>query len=367
MSLVNEIKDGEGGEKRVGVKTTDIFGNGLKVYTFKGVTREYQGAYLTNQTYGTDMAQDGTPAGVPDEIHDGTDSVLWTASAINGTWTFDSTAQANTGTKSVDATATVNGNIAQFAKGSTVTGANYVSITGFIYLTSFPVAGTKQINIVSFDTGLGSSVGLTADIGNYIDKGTLNAWQQFTIPLTALSGTADFDAIRIETVDVGPQNAPAYYLDDIQLEQNGGGGVIKYNIGPEAGDIWKVNGLHITMADDYAGTVINGTMPSIPYTGFFNVSSLANGINIQRLQLDDIKFNLLLKDFIDLMGAPMQKTLDNGSDGTNSWISVTLKFPEPFLLYGDTKDKVNVIISDDLSALLHFKMSLSYSQTVDEI
>jgi hypothetical protein len=365
--ITSEIKDGEGTSKKAGVQETDIFGNGLKVYTFKGVTREYGGSYLLNDTYGDNMAQDGTPAGVPDPIHDGIDSVLWTASAISGTWTFNSTAQAFAGTRSIDGTATVNGDVAQFDKGSTVTAANYISITGYIYITSWPTAGTKEVLIYSWDTGTGTQVGSSVDIGDFVNTATLNSWQQFTIPLSSLGGTADFDAIRIQSVDSGPQQAPDYYLDNIQLEQNGGGGILQYSTGPEQDDIWKVNALHITIADAFTGVVTNGTLPGIPYNGLLGESTLANGINIRRKKLDDIVFNYIVKDFIDIMSIPADKIFNYGGDGTNSWISITLRFNTPFLLYGSTNDKINTIVSDDLSGLLYFKMSISYGQKVDEI
>lgn len=365
--ITSEIKDGEGTSKKAGVQKTNIFGNGLKVYTFKGVTREYGGSYLLNDTYGDNMAQDGTPAGVPDPIHDGIDSVLWTASAISGTWTFNSTAQAFAGTRSIDGTATVDGDIAQFDKGSTVIAANYVSISGYIYITSWPIAGTKEVLIYFWDTGTNTQVGASVDIGNFVNTTTLNSWQQFTIPLSSLGGTANFDAIRIQTVDSGPQQAPNYYLDNIQLEQNGGGGILQYSSGPEGNDIWKVTSLNITMADAFTGIVSNGTLPGIPYNGFLNESTLSNGINIQRQKLSDIVFNYIVKDFIDIMSLPADKIFDYGGDGVNSWVSITLKFNTPFLLYGDSSDKINVIIGDDLSGLLHFKMSISYGLKVSEI
>lgn len=367
MSIVGEIKDGEGTNKKAGVQQTNIFGSGLKVYTFKGVTREYGGEFLINNTYGDNMAQNGTPLGVPDPIHDGIDSVLWTASAISGTWTFNSTAQAFAGTRSVDATATIGGDVAEFDKGSTVTAANYTSLTGYIYITSWPTAGTKEVLIYCWDTVGGVQVGSSVDIGNFVNTSTLNSWQQFTIPLSSLSGTANFDAVRVETIDVGPQGAPDYYLDNLQLEQAGGGGVLEYSAGPEGDNIWKVDAIHISMADAFTGTVGDGTLPNIPYSGFFNITTLSNGINIQSKELNVTKFNFNLKDFIDIMALPLEKIFDYGGDGTNSWCSVTLKFSTPFLLYGETNDRLNVIISDDLSGLLHFKTSISYGFKVEEI
>ena len=88
---------------------------------------------FTNDTYGTDLNQNVTFGGAPEEVHDGTDNAYWTGTAISGTWTFDSTDQANTGTKSIDGTDTVNNSIAQLAKGASLDVTSYVAITGYIY------------------------------------------------------------------------------------------------------------------------------------------------------------------------------------------------------------------------------------------
>ena len=42
--------------------------------------------------------------------------------------------------------------------------------------------------------------------------------------------------------------------------------------------------------------------------------------------------------------------------------SLNLKMPVDFFLEGLTNDELRVIISDDLSGLLHFKISVSYSE-----
>jgi len=138
MTLKNHITDpGSGIEAQVFKKN----GNGLYVITDPKTELTITGGPMTNATYGQEMAQDGSASGTPDKVHNGTDDALWTASAISGTWVFDSTDQAHTGTKSIDATATVNDSVAQFAKGSDLTISSYNSITGWIYATSWPVVG----------------------------------------------------------------------------------------------------------------------------------------------------------------------------------------------------------------------------------
>lgn len=367
MPIVNTISDGEGTNGEAGVQKTDLFGQGLKVYTYNGVTREHSGKFFLNETYGSLMNQNGSASGVPEEIHNGIDTVLWTASAISGSWIFDSTAQAFAGTRSIDATSTINGDVAEIDKGSTITATNYESLTGHIYITSWSSAGTKEVRIYCWDTALGSQVGLTIDLSSYIDNTILNSWQQFTIPLSDLSGTADFDAIRIETIDIGGQPAPDYYLDNLQLEQSGGTGTLQYIAAPEPSDIWKVYSIHITMADAYAGTVTDGTLPNIPYDGFLSLNTLSSGINIQNRRFGKVTATNTYRDFIDMIATFTDKSLTYGGDGTNTWFSINFNFSKPILLIGENQDEFLVNISDDLSSLLFFKMSISYSTKVEEI
>ena len=83
--------------------------------------------FFRNDTYGLDINQDASLGGSTDGIHDGTDTALWTASALSGTWTFNSTFTGtgwpSNGTQSIDATATVNGDQALFTRASAILGS----------------------------------------------------------------------------------------------------------------------------------------------------------------------------------------------------------------------------------------------------
>jgi hypothetical protein len=357
MPTFSHITDGEGTNNKAGVLHKELIGNGLKVYTYKGIQREFNGAFLTGPR-GSEMNIDPSVGGTPDQVYDGGDTVLWTPTTIVGNAaSFDetSTAQARTGTQSLDATNSTNNETIQFAKGSTVTGANYTSVSGWIYITGWPTSGTKAVDIYCWDTGTNSIVGIEANIGDYVDTTLFNVWQSFNIPTADLNSNADFDAVRITTIDIGGGAPPDYYIDDLQIEETGGPETYKF--APEPDKIYKVQDFYITMADAYVNAA-----NSIPYNGFLAVPTLTTGIVIQRIRDGEVTYSATLKDFIDLISLPFEDVLDIGTDGTNTWFSVSLKMPVDFFLDGSTNDEFRIIISDDLSGLLYFKTSLSYSE-----
>jgi len=364
MGLETKIIDGEGSKKRVGSKTTEEFGTGLKVYTFEGNPLGFQSATFVNDTYGAALNQDATTGGTPDQVHNGIDSVLWTAAATVGTWTFNSTAQARSGTNSIDATATTNNDLATISKGSSLTIANYEALTGWIYITSWPTSGTKDVQIEGYIGATATVVSSVLDLSSYIDTTLFNTWQKFTIPFADFAFTSStLDAIRIRTIDIGGGAAPNYYLDDIQFEETGG--PIIFTVGPDPGKKWRITHLSYILADAYAGTVTNGTMPSIPYTGFLGVGTLANGTVIRRIQYGEIRFSNTTTDFIDYISTAAPKKVISGSDGTNTWVRLEAEFQAPIIFDGDKGDRYELIISDDLSGLLYYRAVIAYCEELE--
>jgi hypothetical protein len=361
MGLETKIIDGEGSKKRVGSKTTKEFGTGLKVYTFEGNPLGFQSATFTNDTYGAALNQDASVGGTPDQVHNGIDSVLWTAAATVGSWAFNETAQAHTGTKSIDATGTVNNDLATISKGSSMTIANYQALTGWIYITSWSTSGTKDVQIEGYNSATVSVEGTTINLSSYIDTTLFNTWQKFTIPFVDFAFTSStLDAIRIRTIDVGAGAPPNYYLDDIQFEETGG--PIIFTVGPQPGEKWRITNLSYILADAYAGTVTNGTMPSIPYTGFLGVSSLTNGTTIRRIQFGETQFSNTTTDFIDYISTAAPKKVISGSDGTNTWVRLEATFENPIIFDGGKSDRYELIINDDLSGLLYYKAVIAYCE-----
>jgi len=311
-------------------------------------------AFFTNEIYGNDMAQNVTFGGAPENVHNGTDNAYWTGSALSGTWTFDSAAQVHAGAKSVDATATVNGNTAQFAKGGSLSLSGYVALTGWIYLSAWDDRGTKDINLELWST---AQVGVTIGLRDYIDVNTVGAWQKFVVTVQ------DFDAVgqtittmRVTTVDLLAGAPPDYYLDDIQFEETGS--PIQYTIEPEKGTWFYVDRMRLTMADNVASTVADGTLQGLAYNAFLGVSALTNGILYQRIQGGEVALSNLAKQLSDYAVFPNTQISAVG-DGTNTMLMIDMPFAYPEILRAENDDRIRITVRDDLSGLLLFETTVS--------
>lgn len=357
MSLNNYITDPSTGVRAEVTENADK--HSLVVATHPLKTYNNSIRFFLNDTYGAEMNQNATAGGTPVEIHNGTDDAYWTATAIAGTWDFDSTDQAHAGTKSIDATDTGNNNIAQIAKGGDQDLTGYVSITGWVYLTAW--RGGNHIELYGWDTGTGVIVGNSVYIDDYIDTNTLGSWLSFSIPLGDLGLTDEtIDAVRIRTLTAN--RPPDYYLDDIQIEETGE--PLVWTVEPDKETWLHIYSMNVTIADAYAGTIDTGssnivpTMPSIPYNGWLGVSELSNGVVYQRYQSGIIEETFSIKRFADLMTFSDASVTGYGSDGTNTWVSVSIKFTEPIILKEEEEDRISLILSEDLSGLLFYRTSV---------
>lgn len=304
--------------------------------------------FFINESYGADLNQNVTLGGTPVKIHNGIDNVLWTASAISGIWTFDSTAQAHAGTRSIDGTATGKNSTAQFAKGSSQDLTGYTSISGWIYLTGWG-AGTQHLQFFGWNVSTGVIVGNLINIDDYINTGILNSWQKFTISLSDM-GLAGATISAFRLVVTATSITPNFYLDDLQIEETGT--PIEFQLEPDTGTWLHVNSFQILMADAYSGTVADGTMPSIPYDSLLGVSALVTGISYKRVTSGEIVSSAVIKQFLDFMAFSNANVTGYGSDGTNTWITVNMQFTEPVILKSEEEDKMSLTINDDLSDLL---------------
>ena len=49
----------------------------------------------------------------------------------------------------------------------------------------------------------------------------------------------------------------------------------------------------------------------------------------------------------------------NGSDGTNTWVTVNMTFTEPIILKYENEDEMSLTVNDDLTGLLELKVGAS--------
>lgn len=351
MPIKSVIDDPNGaGQARV-IDKPDLE-QGLMVYTeparnIRVTNSAFQNVDTGSINLNVNAAFSGTPLG----IHNGTDSTLWTASALSGTWTFNSTAQAHTGTRSIDATATHSNQEAQFEYGSTATVSNYTAITGWIYITKWGAPLDRDVSL--YFRLSGSTVSDIISLRPFINIGMIDEWQKFTIPLDdfALSSVTVNQLIVRTSGTSG--NAPDYYLDDIQLEESG---IEIYQVAPNKGEILRIDQISIAMADAYDGTLANASHPNIKYNQFLGVASLTNGLALRRTSNGAIlPGTVIYRNHLDLMAFPGIE-YQSGGDATNTWVAYKTRLSHPLELDSRKKETLQLVLSDDLSGLLYFRI-----------
>ena len=319
-------------------------------------SREYvaRSLFFRNEIYGLNLNQNASLGGSTDGIHDGTDTALWTASALGGTWTFNSTFSATgwptNGTQSIDATATTNGDQALFTRSSAIDSGNYSAVSGKIYLSSFD--DTRHSVLIFFRLA-GVQVGTATDITNFVDSGSLNAAQQFVIPLSTLGVTGNIDEMVIQTVRTSGSQ-PDYYLDEISLSQSGS---FVYTVEPQTGQTYEFDTVEFLMADALNTTLTDASMQNLSYDQILGVSQLPNGINLRLTIGGRILFSGTFRDLGDILIAAFTVE-SSGCDGTNTFLKLTAKLSSFVKLKADRRDKLEITISDDLSGLLRFRANV---------
>lgn len=358
MSINTKIVDGGGTRKTAEVAESIDNGRGLKVFTYDGITKTNSARTSTNNIYGIEMNIGGTITGTPDNVHNGTDNTYWTGSILSGApgeFIFNSTDQAQSGTRSINATGSDNNDQAIFTISSTIDLSNYTSVSGGIHIISWPTSGTDK-NVRFYFRNGGTAVGTEVSLSSYINIGIFNTWQNFKIPLSAFSlGSTIVDELVMRTVDIGGGAPPDYYIDELKINDNSSSAEISYSIAPSLGEVWEVNNLGFVFADQFAGTLSNGTMPAIPYDSILGVPALSNGVLLRRIQNEEVLFSSVMKDTLEFIGGASETSFISGSDGTNTWMKITRIFPGTFLLIGDLNDRLEIVIQDDLRGLLRMR------------
>lgn len=353
MGIKTLIEDPDGGGISRIITKPDLDA-GLMVYTDSArTTARFARNFTEILTGSSSLAVDGRFSGTPEHIHNGTDNVYWTATALSGNWTFDSTNQANSGTMSVDARSTVHNDEAQFEAASSITANDYVAIAGAVYVNSWPSGGTKEVEIEARLAGV--LVGNLVGLSNYIDTGNQNTWQSFSIPIADMGLAADeVDQIVVRTIDIGTGLPPNYHLDDMAWQQQGGA---TYRLKPKQGEIMYMQGISYTLSGPYDSTLNNSALPNIKYNQLLGLSALTNGIRINTIAEGQEVFTLLVKQHIDLIGSPYL-TMYSGGDDTNAWIKYDFQFPvnSEVKLDSRNEDSLTIALADDLSSLHTFEV-----------
>jgi hypothetical protein len=348
MAIDVKIEDGQSKNGSASVVSKNDVPPGLLTYTEPYRDIIGQTKAFVSPVHGAEFNVNAAFGGTPDKIHDGTDSVLYTGSALTGTWDFASTTQAQAGTKSIEAINTVNNDEAQLERGSAISNTAYTAMSGYIYITSWATNGTKEVTVRNRLAGV--DVGLELNLSNYIDTTLFNTWQKYNIPIADFAMPAGtIDQVIVKTVDIGGGAAPNYYLDVMQWEETGGA---TWTIEADAQSIFRISTLTIAIADAYDSTLASASHQKVPYNTLLGVSALATGIGFKLTTNEVVRFDGTFKQHIDFMSFP-GITCQSGGDGTNTWVTYTVPFDPSAVLDYRTGDKFEMTLSEDLSGLLY--------------
>ena len=309
---------------------------GVTVYSERRIDLQPNFLPALNPTVGFAMNINAAFSGTPEGIHDGTDAVLWTASAVTGIWDFASTAQAHSGTKSIDATLTNNNDAALFTDGGTISMTGFVALTGWIYVNKLTGSGAKGVELQARLNGVDQ--GNPIDLVNFADFGIVGAWQKFTIQIS-LMGLSDETINELEIVTLNAAGSFEYYLDDMQWEQLGG---FNYTVFPAPGTWFRTQLVEFTFKDAIA---------SLDMGKFMALSALTNGVQLTVQTRGSILFVPPFRAMEDFLLFPGSEINSREDDGTNIYLKIRSPNPEEIVLKSELGDFVNVFVADDLSGL----------------
>ena len=154
----------------------------------------------------------------------------------------------------------------------------------------------------------------------------------------------------------GPQ--VAFDIDNIRLET--GDAPVVFTMAPLRGEVLYITEIRFGIADNVsgivtvAGTTENHSMDNLSYDKILGVSALTNGIVFTRIQNGKTLFAVTLKQLGDFLSTG-SNLINVISDGTNTFITLLVEFPEPIIIEGNsTENFLSFTISDNLSGLLVF-------------
>lgn len=242
----------------------------------------------------------------------------------------------------------------QLDKGSDLIVADHVAFSGFINIDK-DWAANDSIEFFCYDTVTATEVSARVKLEDFISFGNFDVWQSFVIPFSLMSITSStFDAVRFEQAAKDGPKAPIWFLDNLQVEQSGEPLIFTTALGND--EILHVTGLKFSLADTIASTVTDGTMLGLCYRKLLGLDALTNGVILQRTQAREITFAAALRTIGDFLAAGGMIE-DAMGDGTETYISIVVTFPEPIILSGQNQDSLTLTIADDLSGLDLFTCS----------
>lgn len=270
-------------------------------------------------------------------------NTIWVGTAVAGTWNFADSAQ-------ITLTSGNTGDEASFDTnaGQSWDPTNFTAMTGKVDLDTFNEAN----HTIQIAFGLdGTLVGNSVDLNDFIDTGDFTQ-QSFVIPKAnfGLDAPLPINDMTISLVRTGGAK-PTFKLDDLQWENLGD--PLVYTARAPGNERFHVTELRIAIADDVTAVVTNGTALGLAFDALLGVAALTNGISFQRVQDGEVAFAVNIKQLGDFL-ATGSNIVNSISDGTNTFITLLIEFPEPIILNPGLGSALTFTINDNLSGLSQF-------------
>jgi hypothetical protein len=301
---------------------------------------------LVNATVGDAMNQNAAVGGTPINVHNGTDSVLWTGTNVVGSKvTFNSTDYAKNGTKSIKVDAPAVNNVWQLDKGSSQSLTGYYGLSFEVYVTANWASG-DSVEVYGWDGS--AEVGTRVKLEDYFTESTYNVWHNTVIPFADMGLVGEtVTAFRFELVSK-VSAAPTFYLDIVRIEETGG--ALLFKVSSEDTRRLSVNELTLTLVDVLAGS----TPHNLLYTSILAVAKPPSALRVVIVLDGETVYDetvLSLADFCGL-GFEMYNVFDNG---TSTSISLRWVLPEPLVLEGNPDTNyIGILVEGNLSGLDRF-------------
>lgn len=273
---------------------------------------------------------------------------IWVGTAIIGAWNFaDSGKVTITAANNLDSASFDNDALREWDV------SNFTTLTGKIDLDTYSELTNSILLSFDFDS---VPVGDVLNLNDFINTADFSE-QSFVVPKAAFNFASNIiNGVTITVVrNGGPK--PTIKFDDIQWEETGDS--LTYTAAAKRGERFYVTELRFSFADDETGIVTvagageNHSMTNLGYNKFLSVAALSNGIVFRNVKNSVALFSVTIKQLGDFLSAGGD-LVNVISDGTNTFFTLLIAFPEPIVLEGDTGDFVSLTINDDLSSLLQF-------------
>ena len=339
---------------------------GLVVATRPHKTFTARTVFATNPTYGSKMNQDAAYGGTPVLVHDGTDTAAWDFSEpVGSKWVADDTAHFYADAKALTFDNGIIGSILQVINnvgpGTDIDMSGYVAVTMWIYVGSNWEMG-DSFSLYAHQDGV--MVGNKVYLGNYFDYNDHNVWQFINIPLEDMGIEAlSIDAFRIENEARGGAVSPEFWIDEWYIQQTGAS--LEYTVAPTVGTWFYIEAIQITFVDAYSADNADSTMPHLSYEKILGMTPTTGYVlrtTEAGVTLSEVRFISLL----DILSYPFTTITNHVSDGTNTLITITKKYPEQNSLILKSEDDVKLVftIEDNFSQLLAFRISVQGGESL---